>query len=145
MDYPKIEEIDHMLTEYGKLGVNLMITELDISMLPLPGQNTGAEISRRDQGSDASDPYAGGLPPEQQQALADRYAAIFRIFNKHADKLDRVTFWGVHDGHSWRNDWPIRGRTDYPLLFDRSLRPKLAFDAVIRPAPRNATSAPPRQ
>jgi endo-1,4-beta-xylanase len=131
MDYPKVEEIDHMLTEYGKLGVKLMITELDISMLPLPGQNTGAEITRREDGGDASNPYPDGLPEERQKALADRYAEIFRVFVKHADTIDRVTFWGVHDGQSWRNDWPVRGRSDYPLLFNRALQPKPAFDAVI--------------
>jgi endo-1,4-beta-xylanase len=131
MDYPKLEEIDHMLTEYGKLGVKLMITELDIAMLPMPGQNTGAEVSNRADGSDADNPYPNGLPDAQQQALAKRYADIFSVFVKHADKIDRVTFWGIHDGQSWRNDWPIRGRSDYPLLFDRQLQPKPAFVAVI--------------
>ena len=69
-----------------------------------------------------------------QQRLADRYGEIFRVLVEHADKLDRVTFWGVHDGQSWRNDWPVRGRTDYPLLFNRKLKPKPAFEAVIRTA-----------
>jgi endo-1,4-beta-xylanase len=135
MDYPSVKEIDHMLTEYGKLGVNLMITELDISILPLPNQNTGAEVTQRAGGGDAANPYPNELPPDRQQALADRYAEIFRMFLKHADKLDRVTFWGVHDGQSWKNDWPIRGRSDYPLLIDRQLQPKRAFDAVIALGP----------
>jgi endo-1,4-beta-xylanase len=134
MDYPTLAEIDHMLTEYGKLGVKLMITELDISVLPLPGQQTGADITQRAAHSDAMNPYSSGLPADKQQALAERYAAIFRLFVKHADKLDRVTFWGVHDGHSWRNDFPIRGRTDYPLLFDRQLRSKPALQALIQAA-----------
>ena len=131
MDYPKLEEIDHMLTEYGKLGVKLMITELDITVLPIPGQQTGAEVTERAPGSTAMNPYPDQLPANKQQALADRYAAIFRIFIKHADKIDRVTFWGVHDGQSWKNDWPIRGRSDYPLLFGRNLQAKPAFAAVI--------------
>jgi endo-1,4-beta-xylanase len=134
MDYPKLEEIDRMLIEYGKLGVKLMVTELDITVLPLPGRTTGAEVSQRAAGGDRMNPYPTGLGKEQQRALAERYAAIFRIFVKHADKLDRVTFWGVHDGHSWRNHWPIRGRSDYPLLFDRKLRAKTAFDAVVQTA-----------
>jgi endo-1,4-beta-xylanase len=134
MDYPSIDEIDHMLTEYGKLGVKLMITELDISVIPPPGQNTGAEVTDRAKASDAANPYADELPAEQQEALAKRYGDVFEVFVKHADKIDRVTFWGVHDGHSWRNDWPIRGRSDYPLLFDRKLKPKPALDAVIKTA-----------
>jgi endo-1,4-beta-xylanase len=134
MDYPKLEEIDHMLTEYGKLGVKLMITELDITVLPIPGQETGAEVSERARGGRGMNPYADSLPADKQRALADRYKDIFGIFVKHADKIDRVTFWGVHDGQSWKNDWPIRGRSDYPLLFDRALQPKSAFEAVIQTA-----------
>jgi endo-1,4-beta-xylanase len=77
-------------------------------------------------------PYADGLPPEIEQKLARRYSEIFRSFARHADKIDRVTFWGVHDGHSWRNDSPVRGRMDYPLIFDRQLQPKAAFDSVVQ-------------
>jgi len=134
MDYPTLDQIDHMLSEYGKLGVKLMITELDISVLPPSRQRTGAEVTLRVAGDHADNPYSASLPADRQQALAERYAAIFRLFVKHAAKIDRVTFWGVHDGHSWRNDWPVRGRTDYPLLFDRQLRPKPAFEAVIHTA-----------
>jgi endo-1,4-beta-xylanase len=66
-----------------------------------------------------------------QNQLAQRYADVFKLFNKHADKISRVTFWGLHDGVSWKNNFPIRGRTDYTLLFDRELKPKKAFHAVI--------------
>jgi endo-1,4-beta-xylanase len=131
MDYPSLPEIDEMFSDYGKLGVKLMITELDINLLPRPDANQGAEVSRTAAANPSLNPYAKGLPPDVEQALAKRYAAIFRAFVKHADKLDRVTFWGVHDGQSWLNDWPVRGRTAYPLLFDRQLRPKLAFKSVV--------------
>jgi endo-1,4-beta-xylanase len=132
LDYPQLEEIDHMLTEYGKLGVKLMITELDLTTIPLPSGQTGAEVTQIRGNRTAENPYPEGLPPEQERKLAERYAAIFEILLKHRDKIDRVTFWGVHDGQSWRNDWPVRGRADYPLLFDRQLQPKAAFDAVIK-------------
>jgi endo-1,4-beta-xylanase len=134
VDYPTLEEIDHMLTEYGKLGVTLKITELDVSVFPTVGQQIGAEITRRERGSAADNPYPDGLPAEKQQELAQRYADIFKLFVKHRDKIDRVTFWGVHDGQSWRNNWPVRGRVDHPLLFDRQYQPKPAFDAVIKEA-----------
>lgn len=131
IDYPELEEIDHMLTEYGKLGVKLMITELDVTMIPRPSEETGAEITQVFGASAGGNPYPNGLPPEKQQELAERYAAIFKVLLKHRDKIDRVTFWGVDDGQSWRNNWPVAGRADYPLLFDRQLQTKPAFDAVI--------------
>jgi endo-1,4-beta-xylanase len=137
LDYPSLPEIEAMLNDYGRLGVKLMITELDMNILPRPGAQTAAEVSATAQGGDALDPYVAGLPDEMSQKLADRYAAVFAIFVKHRDKIDRVTMWGVHDGQSWLNYWPIRGRTAYPLLFDRQLQPKLAFDAVVRTADKN--------
>jgi len=64
--------------------------------------------------------------------LARRYAELFGVFLKHHDKISRVTFWGVTDGDSWLNNWPVRGRSSHPLLFGRDGNPKPAFDAVIR-------------
>jgi endo-1,4-beta-xylanase len=74
------------------------------------------------------------LPESIQQALAKRYADLFGVFVRHRDVIERVTFWGVTDGDSWLNGWPVRGRTSYPLLFDRNGQPKPAFAAVIRTA-----------
>ena len=65
-----------------------------------------------------------------QARLAQRYADIFRVFLKHRALVARVTFWGVTDATSWLNDFPIRGRVNYPLLFDRQGQPKPAFKAV---------------
>ena len=76
-------------------------------------------------------PYTNGLPDSVQQKLATHYADLFRVYLKHRDTVERVTFWGVTDGDSWLNDWPVNGRTSYPLLFDRSGQPKPAFNAVI--------------
>jgi endo-1,4-beta-xylanase len=69
-----------------------------------------------------------------QQALAKRYADLFAVYLKHRAEMSRVTLWGVTDADSWLNNWPVRGRTSYPLLFDRNGKPKPAFDAVIRQA-----------
>jgi endo-1,4-beta-xylanase len=72
--------------------------------------------------------------------LAKRYADLFQIFLKHRDFVTRVTFWGVTDGDSWLNSFPVRGRTNFPLLFERQGRPKPAFDGVIQTAPPKAGS-----
>jgi endo-1,4-beta-xylanase len=132
MDWPTPELVDDTLTAFGKLGVKVMITELDIDVLPARSRDRSADVSRRDTADPALNPYPNGLPEAMQQALAKRYGEIFAVYAKHADKISRVTFWGVTDGDSWLNNWPIRGRTSYPLLFDRNGQPKPAFDAVIQ-------------
>ena len=62
--------------------------------------------------------------------LAGKYKDLFSLFLQHAGHISRVTLWGSTDGDSWRNNWPIRGRTDYPLLLDRKGEPKAAYHAV---------------
>ena len=76
-------------------------------------------------------PYTDGLHDAQQLALAKRYAELFQVYLKHRDAIERVTFWGVADGDSWLNNWPMKGRTNYPLLFDRLGKPKPALAAVV--------------
>ncbi len=75
-------------------------------------------------------PYQDGLPIELQQQLADNYASLFRLFAKHSDAIARVSFWNLHDGQSWLNDFPWK-RTNHPLLFDRERQPKPAYQAVV--------------
>jgi endo-1,4-beta-xylanase len=128
---PSVDEIDATLTDIAGAGVKAMITELDIDVLPRDPKMFGADLSARAQFKAATDIYASGLPPEQQQALAARYADAFRVFLKRRDLLTRITFWGVTDAHSWLNNFPIPGRTNHPLLFDRQGRPKPAFTAVV--------------
>jgi endo-1,4-beta-xylanase len=77
------------------------------------------------------DPYPNGLPDNIQEKLAQRYEDIFNLFVKHNDKIERVTFWGVMDKYSWLNDWPIKGRTNYPLLFNRDYQPKYAYKRLL--------------
>jgi endo-1,4-beta-xylanase len=110
-----------------------MITELDLGVLPTTRFDVPiSDLSSYDAAEQEKlDPYAAGLPEAAAQAQAVRYAELFSIFREYRDKLGRVTFWGVHDGQSWRNYWPIRGRTEYPMLFDRRCQPKPALEAVV--------------
>jgi endo-1,4-beta-xylanase len=134
LDYPSTDEIETFIQALSKLGVKLMITELDVSVLPYANNYDNIlEISSFDPESQKKhNPYPNGLPDPVQQKLADRYAELFSIFHKHRDTFSRITFWAVHDGQSWRSDLPIRGRIDYPMLFDRHCKPKPAFDAVCK-------------
>ncbi len=131
-DYPFPEELEAAILVYSQTGAKVLFTEMDISALPNVFKYTGADIAKSAELQKELNPYPDGLPDEMQENLAKRYAEIFAIFHKHADRISRVTFWGVQDGNSWRNNWPIRRRTDYPLLFDRDCKPKPAFDAVIK-------------
>ena len=131
-DYPSIEEVERTIVALSTLGVKLMVTEMDISVLPFyPIDSTPVEISSFDAaGQKKQNPYPDGLPDSVQQELAKRYAELFSLFRKHRKEFSRVTLWAVHDGQSWRSYVPIRGRVDYPMLFDRQCRPKPAFDAL---------------
>ncbi|HDR90463.1 MAG TPA: endo-1,4-beta-xylanase [Bacteroidetes bacterium] len=134
LNSPSLEVIDSSLTIFSSLGLKVHITELDIDVLPSPYEGMGADISHTAEFMQAMNPWPESLPDSMQQALAQRYADIFNIFLKHHAVLDRVTFWGLHDGYSWKNNWPVRGRTNYPLLFDRNYQPKPAYDAVMETA-----------
>lgn len=134
LTWPTNSQLDATLTAFENLGVKTMVTELDVDVLPGHDDSGNADIAWGRAASPAMNPYTNGLPPEIQKALADRYAELFGIYLKHRGKLERVTMWGVTDGNSWLNNWPIPRRTSYPLLFDREGKPKPAFDAVIKAA-----------
>jgi endo-1,4-beta-xylanase len=136
MDWPSPEQIDATINDFGKLGVKVMFTEVDVDVLPSATSNQGADVSLNVASNPKLNPYVNGLPEAMQKKLADRYAALFSTYAKHCGLVTRVTLWGVTDGDSWKNNWPVRGRTNYPLLFDRNAKPKLAFYAVIKAAPK---------
>lgn len=132
LDWPTADQIGTTINEFGKVGMKVMITELDVDVLPWPASNQTADVSVRVASDPKLNPYPDGLPEKMQQTLSNRYAELFGTYAKHCGLVSRVTFWGVTDKNSWKNNWPVRGRTNYPLLFDRSAQPKPAFDAVIK-------------
>ena len=134
MTWPTVAQQDSTLAAFAALGVKVNITELDIDVLPAATRSQTAEVTLSATPAAALNPYVRGLPDSVQQALARRYADLFGVYMKYRDVIERVTFWGVTDGDSWLNGWPVRGRSSYPLLFDRAGQPKPAFDAVIRMA-----------
>jgi len=138
LDNPPIKEIEKSINAFSKLGVKVMITELDVSVLPSRHDvNISYSPGDGDKYGDVPpklNPYTEELPDSVQQQLTERYVQLFELLKKHKDQIDRVTFWGLDDGHSWLNNFPIPGRTNYPLLFNRSYEPKSAFYGILKVA-----------
>ena len=132
--WPSVEVEDATISAFAKLGVKVVISELDFDVLPPVPDQESADVSMKIQQDPKLNPYAKGLPQSVQQKLTKRYADLFGVYLKHRDVVTRVTLWGVTDADSWRNDWPVEGRTSYPLLFDRSGHPKPGFQAVMQVA-----------
>ncbi|OIV42181.1 endo-1,4-beta-xylanase [Flavobacterium johnsoniae] len=131
LNSPSLEEIEKSILEYSALGIKVAFTELDITVLPNPWDLKGADVNQKFEGNPKMNPYPEKLPDSIQNKLAERYESIFKLFLKHKDKISRVTFWGVYDGQSWLNGWPIKGRTNYPLPFDTNLKHKKAYDSIL--------------
>jgi len=126
-----LTEIEESIEQFSALGVKVMFTELDLGVLPNPWDSDAADINMKAGYNEKMNPYPNGLPDSMQEKLSTGYENLFLLFLKHKDVISRITFWGVNDGQSWLNNWPVRGRTNYPLLFDRNFKPKPAFYKVI--------------
>lgn len=122
MDYPDINEFEESIKAFGDAGVKVMVTEWDMSALPTVRQS--ANISDTVAFKKSMNPYPEALPDSVSKEWNSRMKAFFNLFEKHADVITRVTAWGVSDGDSWKNNFPVKGRREYPLLFDRNYQPK---------------------
>ncbi|WP_243347625.1 endo-1,4-beta-xylanase [Parabacteroides sp. FAFU027] len=134
MDFPTVADEEKSIEAFAALGVKISISELDMTVLPSPYQ--GADVAQKVAFEKGMNPYANGLPDSVSTTWNNRMGEFFRLFLKHSDQISRVTLWGVTDHQTWRNDWPIRGRKDYPLLFDRNYQPKAVVQTIIEEASR---------
>ncbi|HEY4936985.1 MAG TPA: endo-1,4-beta-xylanase [Puia sp.] len=124
-------DIEESIKEFSALGIEVMFTELDLGVLPNPWDNNTADVGQTAKSSAEMNPYPKVLPDSVELIQANAYADLFRLFLKYKNHISRITFWGVGDRQSWLNNWPIPGRTNYPLLFDRNDKPKTAFYSVV--------------
>ena len=131
MTNPTIETYQETIDDYVNAGVKVLITELDMSPLPEPRRMGGANLADMESYRKEIDPYTEGLPEEIAQAWNERMMDLFNLFLENSDNVLRVTMWGVSDADSWKNNFPVRGRTDYPLLFDRDHQPKAVVTQLI--------------
>ena len=98
------------------------VTELDISVY-------AKEHNARDR--KASD-YDTVFTAEKEAKQIEVYKICFELFNKYRKNISSVTFWNISDRSSWLDNFPVRGRKDYPLLFDAQLKPKKAYWEVVK-------------
>lgn len=111
---PTKAEIETAIDRYAALGLTVQITELDVSVYQ---SDNDKEVK---------------MTPELEQRQADYYQMCFEVFREKKDKISSVTFWGAADNHTWLDNFPVRGRKNYPLIFDTQLQPKKAFDLIMK-------------
>ena len=132
LDWPSLSDIEYALSTFADAGIPVSITELDISVLPDAPSHSGANVTDNVEYAEKYNPYSQSIPDEVLQKQADRYHEIFELFLKYKSNIERVTFWGTSDFQSWKNSYPMKGRTDYPLLFDRKFNPKPAYHSLLK-------------
>lgn len=114
------ENLRASIERFASLGLQIQITELDISVYP-------SESGRRSKRDDENDQFT----PAKEQKQIEVYDQIFKVLREYKDVITSVTFWNVSDRHSWLDNFPVRGRKNYPLLFDEENQPKKAFYEVV--------------
>ncbi len=114
------EMINTAINRFAALGLEVQMTELDVTTYTI-FHGEGIKNQAKE-----TQPYS----KEVEDRLAEIYKTYFEVMHKNADKITSVTFWGLHDGMTWLNGFPVRGRSDYPLLFDREMKPKKAYYSV---------------
>lgn len=119
---PTRDQLDQTLKDFSALGIKMHITELDISVYPK--EHSARQKTAADTDTSFTD--------QKEKKQMESYKMIFELFRKYKDHISSVTFWNISDRHSWLDNFPVRGRKDYPLLFDKDLKPKKAYWEVVR-------------
>jgi len=118
---PSEDQLDSTLKRFSELGLPLQITEMDISVYPKE------HSAREKKPEDINDTFTA----DREKGQSEMYARCFRLFRKYGHIFSGVTFWNISDRHSWLDNFPVKGRKDYPLLFNRDLKPKNAYLEII--------------
>ena len=113
--HPAEDDIRRAIERYASLGLKLHITELDVSV-----------FSHDDRRTDLQSPSE-----EMMTRQAERYETFFRIFRDYSESITSVTFWGAADDYTWLDNFPVRGRKNWPFLFDAGHQPKASFWKVV--------------
>ncbi|WHY02840.1 endo-1,4-beta-xylanase [Neobacillus sp. DY30] len=113
---PSLEDIRTAIERYASLGLKLHLTELDVSVFNFEDKRT-----------DLTEPTQ-----EMLELQAERYHQVFQVLRQYRDYITSVTFWGAADDYTWLSDFPVRGRKNWPFLFDENHQPKESFWKVVQ-------------
>ena len=111
--FPSEEQLEKAIVRFKEIVKHINITELDLRM----NNESGGQLM-------FSRGEAKPMPAYMSTLQTDQYARLFKIFRKHADVIDNVTFWNLGDKDSWL------GVNNHPLPFDENYRPKACFRAI---------------
>ena len=120
---PSEADIDAAITKYAQLVDHIHVTELDVRTNTEQGGQLRFSRGERKP-----------LAPYLQTLQNDQYNRLFRVFRKHKDIIDNVTFWNLSDRDSWL------GANNHPLPFDENYKPKRVYNIIrdFNPAVDNA-------
>jgi endo-1,4-beta-xylanase len=117
---PSQQELITAIKRFSSLGLKIQITELDISIYPWEKSARALRPGEE-----------GALTPQLEQKQIDQYANVSKVFRQFKSVITGVTFWNLSDKYTWLDEYPVKGRKNYPLLFDQNLKPKKAFQKVV--------------
>jgi endo-1,4-beta-xylanase len=116
INYPSEKDLRDAIEKFSSLGLKIQITELDVSVY-MPNE---------------TNPEDNVFTADREKKQIEKYGMIFRVFREYKNVITGVTFWNISDKSSWLDNFPVKGRKNYPLLFDQNMKPKKAFLEVIK-------------
>ena len=116
---PTQSELEYTLQKFASLNLKIQVTEMDVSVFKWEKE----ERNKLDNEET--------FTPEKEQQQVEKYDMLFKVFRKYKNDITGVTFWNISDRSTWLDTYPVKGRKNYPLLFDTDLQPKKAFLQVV--------------
>jgi endo-1,4-beta-xylanase len=117
---PSAAELRNTIQKFASLGLKVQITELDISIYPWEKDRRALRPGEK-----------GEYTPELEKQQIAKYKEVFEVLREYKKVVTGVTFWNISDQYTWLDEYPVRGRKNFPLLFDTNLQPKKAYYEVI--------------
>ncbi|GGI50602.1 beta-xylanase [Mucilaginibacter galii] len=120
LEEPSAAELRNTIQKFASLGLKVQITELDISIYPWEKERRALRPGEK-----------GEYTPELEKRQIAKYKEVFEVLRQFKGTVTGVTFWNISDQYTWLDEYPVRGRKNFPLLFDTNLKPKNAYYEVI--------------